>query len=292
MNIKQLQSIILNKNLYNNFNNKLIFIEEDEYLEKLIINVIANTYESEIHYAIDFTDIVDDLSATGLFASNNIYILRNVNYFIKNPKELLKLRLTPNNILILIYNNIDNKSEFYELFQKDICLFPKLNLDQYVSIIQKNYSLSKENCKTLLEIVDYNSQRVFSELNKIDILSKSNNKNINDVFIESLNDGLIYKDNTKEYSDWVDAIVKKDFKESIICANKISKIDDDTMRLINMLHETYKSFLISPPVKFKVDKDELIKNIDFVHSCEMGIKNGYIEEDFVRNYLMIKPILN
>ena len=43
MNIKQLQSIILNKNLYNNFNNKLIFIEEDEYLEKLIINVIANS---------------------------------------------------------------------------------------------------------------------------------------------------------------------------------------------------------------------------------------------------------
>ena len=115
---------------------------------------------------------------------------------------------------------------------------------------------------------------------------------LNETFEESINNGLIFKDNVKEYDDWVDAIVKKDYKEAISCADKISKIDDDTMRLINMLHETYKSFLISPPTRIKYSEKELMKNIDFVHSCEMGIKNGFIEEEFVRNYLMINLILS
>ena len=292
MQIKELQKLILDKKLYNQFNNKLVFLEDDEYLEKLIINLIANTYQCEVHYEIDFTDIVNDLSATGLFATNSIYILRNPSYFMKKPEELLKLKISTNNILILIYNTVDTKSKFYELLNKDIVYFPKLNKEQFESIIQKNYPLNSSNIKKLLEITDSNSLRVFSELNKIDILSKTNNRDINEIFEESIANGLIYKDNTKEYSDWVDAIIKKDFVEAINCANKISKIDDDTMRLINMLHETYKSFLISPPTRIKFSKEELINNIDFVHSCEMGIKNGFIEEEFVRNYLMINLILN
>ena len=292
MQIKDLQKIILDKKLYNKFNNKLVFIEEDEYLEKLIIKLIANTYKSEIHYEIDFTDIVNDLTSSGLFASNNIYIVRNANYFLKKPEELLKLRISSNNILILIYNTIDIKSNFYKLLEKDIVYFPKMNLNQFITLIQKNYQLNTQNCKTLLEITDYNSLRVFSELNKIDILSITRGKDINEVFEGSITNGLIYKDNTREYSDWVDAIIKKDFVEAINCSNKISKIDDDTMRLINMLHETYKSFLVSPPTRLKFSNQELIKNIDFVHSCEMGIKNGFIEEEFVRNYLIINLILN
>lgn len=292
MQIKELQKIIIDKKLYNQFNNKLVFIEEDEYLEKLIINLIANTYNCEIHYEIDFSDIVNDLSATGLFATNSIYIIRNANYFIKKPEELLKLRVSNNNILILIYDEIDTTTRFYELLNRDIVRFPKLNLEQFAGIIQKNCNLNINNIKRLLEITDSNSLRVFSELNKIDILSKTNNRDINEIFEESVANGLIYKDNTREYSEWVDAIIKKDFVESMNCANKISKIDDDTMRLINMLHETYKSFLISPPTRIKYENKDLIKKIDFVHSCEMGIKNGFIEEEFVRNYLMINLILN
>jgi DNA polymerase III delta subunit len=215
-----------------------------------------------------------------------------MTYFINNPQAFLKLRVSKNNFLILIYDSIDTKSYFYELLSRDICHFPKLNLQQFISIINSITPLNTKNCETLLEITDYNSKRVFSELNKIDILSKINKKDVNEVFEESLKDGLIYRDNTKEYNEWIDAIIKKDFKEAIDCGNKISKIDDDTMRLIHTLHENYKTLLISGSTRIKYSKQELIDKIDFVHSCEMGLKNGYLEEEFVRNYLMINLILN
>lgn len=292
MNVKELQQLILNKNLYNHFNNKLIFIEEDEYIEKLIIKLIADTYKSKVHYEIDLADIAKKLNSFDLFATYNIYVLRNCGYFLKNPEKLLEFKISSNNILILIYNEIDKKSKFYELLNKDICRFSKLNFEQLTSIIQKDYPLTSSNIKKLLEITNSNSMRIFNELDKIKTLSKATNKDINETFEESINNGLIFKDNVKEYDDWVDAIVKKDYKEAISCADKISKIDDDTMRLINMLHETYKSFLISPPTRIKYSEKELMKNIDFVHSCEMGIKNGFIEEEFVRNYLMINLILS
>lgn len=292
MLINELKDNIISKQIYENYNNKLVFVAKDDYILKIIINLLLTNYNAIYHYCLDLNEIINSLSSKDLFSRNKIYVIKNTNYFIKNPEKLLSLKITKNNILILLYDDINTNNEFYKLLKDNICYFPKLNLIQLKSIIKNKIDLNDENCEILCNITNFNSNRILNEINKLYILNYIDKEDVNLLFLKSLNEGLIYIENNQEYNYWVDSIYKKNFKESIKIANKISQIDDDIFRLINLLYELYKSQLVSPSTKNNYSNKELINNLNFLHNIEMNIKEGKIEEEFVKNYIMINLILN
>ena len=292
MLINELKENIISKQIYDKYNNKLVFVVKDDYILKIILKLLLTNYNAIYHYCLDLKEIIDNLSSKDLFLKNKVYVIKNVNYFIKNPEKLLSLKITKNNILILLYDDININSEFYNLLKDNIYYFSKLNLNQLKTIIKNKIDLNDENCEILCNITDFNSDRILNEINKLNILNNINKEDINLLFLKSLKENLIYIENNQEYNYWVDSIYKKNFKETIEIANKISQIDDDIFRLINLLYELYKSQLISPSTKRNYSKKELVNNLNFLHDIEMNIKEGKIEEEFVRNYIMINLILN
>lgn len=292
MSINELKENIMSKQIYDKYNNKLVFVVKDDYILKIILKLLLTNYNAIYHYCLDLKEIIDNLSSKDLFSKNKVYVIKNVNYFIKNPEKLLSLKITKNNILILLYDDININSEFYNLLKDNIYYFSKLNLNQLKTIIKNKIDLNDKNCEILCNITDFNSDRILNEINKLNILNNINKEDINLLFLKSLKENLIYIENNQEYNYWVDSIYKKNFKETIEIANKISQIDDDIFRLINLLYELYKSQLISPSTKRNYSKKELVNNLNFLHNIEMNIKEGKIEEEFVRNYIMINLILN
>ena len=292
MSINELKENIMSKQIYDKYNNKLVFVVKDDYILKIILKLLLTNYNAIYHYCLDLKEIIDNLSSKDLFSKNKVYVIKNVNYFIKNPEKLLSLKITKNNILILLYDDININSEFYNLLKDNIYYFSKLNLNQLKTIIKNKIDLNDKNCEILCNITDFNSDRILNEINNLNILNNINKEDINLLFLKSLKENLIYIENNQEYNYWVDSIYKKNFKETIEIANKISQIDDDIFRLINLLYELYKSQLISPSTKRNYSKKELVNNLNFLHNIEMNIKEGKIEEEFVRNYIMINLILN
>ena len=115
MSINELKENIMSKQIYDKYNNKLVFVVKDDYILKIILKLLLTNYNAIYHYCLDLKEIIDNLSSKDLFSKNKVYVIKNVNYFIKNPEKLLSLKITKNNILILLYDDININSEFYNL---------------------------------------------------------------------------------------------------------------------------------------------------------------------------------
>lgn len=193
---------------------------------------LTNTY---------LTDIINDASSMSLFDDKKIIIVNNSYIFTGTTKKALEQDTTilenylnninDNTILIFIINNdkLDERKKITKLTKK-IGIVKEFNNIDNISLVKelfKDYSISTDNIKYLLERVGDDTTLLATEIDKIKIY-KDTDKNITKDDITNLISKSLEVNNFK----LIDAIINKNKNEAILLYQDRIKLNEEPIAII------------------------------------------------------------
>lgn len=310
MEITTIQKQIKDKSV----NNFYIMSGEEIAVQDIYIKKIAECKQLNILRADTIAEITVKLNNKAFISSSYCYIVHNDNDFLKAENSWDKvISSIGNNILILIYDNIDKRSKFYKRFINDIAVFEHLGEDILIKYIQKQIDLSVNNCKMLIDICEYDYSRILLEIDKIfqfkDYDFDADDKMADKAFIQLVNDGTIYRPPKDAIFDLVDSICRGNIDKSYQLYEDCKAINESPLAIISVLYNNMKQMLqvqscnnsdiakstglTSWQIMQAKDKigaysiRELVNALKVIQKTEQAIKTGEIEQDMAIDYIML-----
>lgn len=308
MEITTIQKQIKDKSV----NNFYIMSGEEIAVQDIYIKKIAECKQLNILRADTIAEITVKLNNKAFISSSYCYIVHNDNDFLKAENSWDKvISSIDNNILILIYDNIDKRSKFYKRFINDIAVFEHLGEDILIKYIQKQIDLSVNNCKMLIDICEYDYSRILLEIDKIQQYKYDVpiNMSYDEVFRQLVNDGTIYKPPKDAIFDLVDSVCRGQIDKSYLLYEDCKAINENPLAIISVLYNNMKQILqvqscnnsdiakstglTNWQIMQAKDKigaysiRELVNALKVIQKTEQAIKTGEIEQDIAIDYIML-----
>ena len=310
MEITTIQKQIKDKSV----NNFYIMSGEEIAVQDIYIKKIAECKQLNILRADTIAEITIKLNNKAFISSNYCYIIHNDNDFLKAENSWDKvISSIGNNILILVYDNIDKRSKFYKRFINDIAVFEHLGEDILIKYIQKQIDLSVNNCKMLIDICEYDYSRILLEIDKIfqfkDYDFDTDDKMADKAFIQLVNDGTIYRPPKDAIFDLVDSVCRGQIDKSYLLYEDCKAINESPLAIISVLYNNMKQMLqvqscnnsdiakstglTNWQIMQAKDKigaysvRELVNDLKVIQKTEQAIKTGEMEQDMAIDYIML-----
>lgn len=281
----------------------LLFTGEETTLQSVYINEIVKKNNQTKTYSDDLVSIINKLGNKQYNGKGTCYVIRNCKDFQKNEDlwQSLSSRISSSNFIIFIYDNIDKRSKFYKDL-KDITVdFEKMTTAQLTNVLTKKYNLNEENAIKLTELCNNDYGRILLELDKLKCLTIT--RDINEVFIEAIENDLIYQEINDTSFKLVDAILGFRYKDTFQLLNELKRFEDAPLKLIGLLYSSFKNLLMlyskeKPNINYYImqqlskhkgqhNPEELIDKLRFIQKIESGIKLGEVEMEFSLDYLIV-----
>lgn len=308
MEVADIQKQIKQKKL----NSIYIFTGEEIEVQRIYINKIIEVSNLPLIKVNSVTSIFSKLTQKSFIIKNNIYLIYNDIEFATNADAYEKTaNSVGNNIIILVYSDIDKRCLLYKKHGNDIVDFKLLSDDLLIKYIQKNIDLSENNCKSLIRICESNYNRILLEIDKIKAYKQSlpYNIDVNSVFLDLLLDGTINRVMHDDIFELCDSISSGYIDNSIKLYNQYKAINDNPMALISVLYTNIKQMLQVQSCNSKdISKStglngwqirqiqqrigaysdtELINAMRLLQKVESGIKSGLFESDWAMDYVLV-----
>lgn len=207
--------------------------------------------------------------------------------------------------LIVVCNGISKESK--EIFDQFIVNMPKLedwHIKDYVYTIADG--VDKRKLDWLISICNKDIYRIDSELSKLSLFSKKERDSVFEMFA---NDGMFSDLSDLVVFDLTNAIIKRDVKAVGEVLEDIKNFDCEPLGVNTILVNSFRNILsiqlsVNPTAE-KLNmksnqfyalkkscgyysKEQLIKIYDIVTSAEYQMKNGYISNDKLIEYMIVK----
>lgn len=308
MEVADVQKQIKQKNL----NSIYIFIGEEIEVQRIYINKIIEVSDLPLIKAESVSSIYVKLTQKSFVSKDNIYLIYNDVEFATNANAYEKIvNLVGNNIIILVYSDIDKRCSLYKKHGNDIVDFKPLSDDLLIKYVQKNIDLSENNCKSLIKICESNYSRILLEIDKIKAYKQSlpYNIDVNSVFLDLLLDGTINRVMHDDIFELCNNISGGYIDNSIKLYNQYKSLNDNPMTLISVLYTNMKQMLQVQSCNSKdiskstgltgwqisqiqkrigaYSNDELINAMRLLQKVESGIKSGLFESDWAMDYILV-----
>ena len=271
MDIKLLKNDILT----NNIPNFLIFLEEEPALSKQYIQHISSTLNKPYKYYDTADEVIYDTSTN--LREDFVYIIYNDNKVLKNENYVKELSSIDRNIIV-VFSDIDKKSDFYKNNKKYIVAFEKLDLYSILAYAQKLCKVNKVNIEQeklirLIENCDCCLGCVMNELDKIFILGQENSN----ILVDYMNkNGFPDYRKTNVYS-FVNKVLSRD-KTMFV---DLMKIDESPVGIIYLIYNNARKRLIdtrNPLYGFIMQKCFEVYN---------GIIDGSMSDEYALKYMVV-----
>lgn len=279
----------------------IIFVEtKDNFISNQYITRIATLTNKEIQYV-----GLNDLGyANDMFGVDNTLKVVHIDTlsvntdFLKNQKDLY-----------IVCNLVDKKTkELYNDYIIDIPVLTKDNITEYV--YSKLSNVDKSDIDWLLNICQYNINRLQKEVDKILLFKSEQQKQI----FKQFKKDLIF-DDLSEYGvfDIVNAVVRKDVNKLKPALKDIHKIDANEMGFLTLLFNNFLNVIkvqlsngqCSPEslglsdkqfnaIRYscgKYDKTQLLNIFELLSGIDKRIKTGELPITILIDYLIVE-ILN
>ena len=283
----------------------------DIYVQKLCAignyNIVKNIEQVK--------DIYARIKNKGLLDTKpNIFIIKDDKSFTTSSDSVFEQfktdNILKNNILILIYTNIDKRGKFYKTFEDDIVVFDYLSDDILTKYIRKDLNINSDRCLTLIDICERNYNRILLEIDKIKNLISATGLTDEQAFDLGLEQNLFTLPPEGQVYDLVNAILDRNIQDTYYLYKQHILRGDNDLALLSLLYNNMRSLLqvqlcngsknitnltgltgwqiknLTPYVN-AYSTDELIKNLNTIKYCENSAKNGAIEPNMIIDYLLI-----
>jgi DNA polymerase III delta subunit len=307
MDLLTLKSDIINKKI----NNFYCFIGEEQIVMDLYIDKIIKLSGKAKAKVDAVSDIFSRLTMTSMVDTSKCYIIVNDSEFLKQEKvwdDLASGYTYGENIIILVYYNLDKRGKFYKQLKDRIVEFEKMSAEVIAKHIGKDsgmitsYALDFANrCNCLYGVV-------LNELDKLMLYASINKLDINKAYAQAVESDLIYTSPQDVVFKLVESVCLRVKLKSYELLAEYKHIEENALPLISLLYNNFRAVLLvqsctdkdigkttgltgwqiknasSKTGKYSID--ELIEILRTLQWTEQGIKSGKIENQIAIDYIL------
>lgn len=298
-----------------------VFTGEEIEVMNIFVRKIAEVAKATICRADTLSSIFSKLQNRSMLSIKNCFVIRDDKEYLSTEDVWIKLEneeLQNDNIVILLYSDIDKRSKFYKHSKDIIVEFNALTDENLKREIQKRIQLSDRNCAELIDVSEHSLGIILNEIDKIksygaglnsipaDTLEKSR---YDKFFIELLDDGTIHQPPRDVIWDFVDAVLLRQRNKAFGLLQEALDYGNPVLTLISVLYKDTKQLLQVQGCKsddvsastglsgwdIKRAKPrcgryairELVDAMYLIRNTEKGIKSGSIDESLAIEYILV-----
>ena len=265
-------------------------------------------------------NMIDDCETFSLFDDKKVVIADNANMFssqTSKDSEIIEKYLNNINsktILIFIVHNekIDSRKKITKLLTKNgkILEFNNdINPENIVKNLLKDYKISYQNIKLLIDRVGNNPLILQKEIEKLKLYKENNEINENDII------NVTTKKIETDIFKLIDSIVKKDKEKALEIYHEMLKINEEPLKIVIMLANQFRimyqskellmkgysekdiaSTLQIHPYRVKLaiqnsrvyDSKTLLKYLNDLADIDLNIKTGNVSKELALELFILK----
>lgn len=307
MTLFELQKNIKQQNLPN----FLIFTGTEYAIIELYLDMIAKRGNLEKISLSTASQIVQKQKIVSIIKSNCLYVCRYDFDFLKKEKDWSYInKSVGNNILILVYTNLDKRGKFYKQFENNIVDFGEQSEDTIKLMLKPKTTLSNESLNRLILGCGKNYSKCILEIDKINILSNIKNITHEQAYNILLKDGTIHEELESKLPEFTNAVLMKNL-QCYQLYNALQKSGESNIVILSWLYNAVRNQLSVQTVqkantestglnyffiKECLDRkgyytvSELLNFLKIIKFCEQGLKNGLLEESILIDYILVNVL--
>lgn len=298
----------------------LIFSGDEWKVQQIYIQQISKAVGKEVQRIDSIVDIYGKLKNRSFVQKPVIYIVRDDKELMQNEKLQQRIeKVLGDNMLILLLTNVDKRTKFYKSHKASICDFERLSDKMLEKYALREISLSKANIQRLIEICEHDYGRILLEIDKIKryvstdrpLFGHGKNSTEEDCCFEMLlADGTIHVPAKDSIFNFVDAVLDRRCNNLFELLQDCYDTGEPTMVMLSVLYNNAKAVLQvqsyegnnlskatgltgwqiknAKPHVNKYSDLELVALLKLIQKCELGIKTGQIEEQYVIEYILAR----
>jgi DNA polymerase III delta subunit len=243
---------------------------------------------------------------------SSCYIIRDDKEYLAQEKiwdTLNSGAVQGDNVIILVYSNLDKRSKFYKHHVDMLTEFEKLIPEVLAKYIKKEIGLDVKKGVQFAELCDCNYSRILLECDKIKHLAAARKCDIEMAYSIAVKEKLIHVEPKDVIFELIDAVCKRQINRSYTLLEELMSINESPLGIISLLYTNFRSMLLVQSagagaditkrtgltgwqVKLAKEKGvhysigELVKAIRTIRETEKGIKTGMIEQVMAIDYIL------
>jgi len=289
-----------------------IFTGEEIAIMNIYIDKIAKIVGSKVKRVDSIGSIFGKLQNQSFMNKPSCYVIRDDKDYLAQEKIWDSLNnglVQGDNIIILVYSDLDKRSKFYKHHADMITEFQKLIPEVLAKYIKREIGLDINKAVKFAELCDCNYSRILLECDKVKHLAQANNINIDQAYDMAIKENLIYTSPKDVIFELVDAVCKRQAVRSYTLLEELMAINENPLGAISLLYTNFRSMLLVQsagagaditkrtgltPWQVKLAKEkgvhynisELVRAIRIIRETEKGIKTGAIEQDMSIEFIL------
>lgn len=312
MTVNDVKSDIRNKSPKNYY----VFTGEEIAVMNIFITKIAEVANANICRADTLGSIYSKMQNKSFLSTRSCFVIRDDKDYLSAEDVWTKLEegtIQNNNIVIMLYTDLDKRSKFYKHIQDRLVVFEALTDENLKREIQKRIALSDKNCMELIDICEHNLGAILNEVDKIIAYSEwSKIDNADNVFELLLKHGTIHQPARDVIWDFVDAVLMRYTNKAFILLDEALEYGNPILTLISVLYRDTKQLLqvqecesgnVSKTTGLsdwdikrarsrfgKYSTPELKTSVRMIRDVEKNIKSGLIEDTMALDYILVSML--
>ena len=289
-----------------------IFTGEEIAIMNIYIDKIAEIMNVKPKRVDSIGSIFGKLQNQSFINKPSCYIIRDDKDYLAQEKIWDSLNngvVQGDNIIILVYSNLDKRSKFYKHHADMLTEFEKLIPEVLAKYIKREIGLDINKAAKFAELCDCNYSRILLECDKIKHLAQANNINIDQAYDTAIRENLIYTSPRDVIFELVDAVCKRQAIRCYALLEELMAVNENPLGIISLLYTNFRSMLLVQsagagaditkrtgltPWQVKLAKEkgvnynigELVAAIRTIRETEKGIKTGAIEQQMAIDYIL------
>ena len=308
MEVLDVRQQIRNKSVDNFY----IFIGEEAEVQRQYVKKLAEIGGCKIVRLDTIADLYNQ-RVTSLVKQRFCYVIMNDVDMIKNERAWggnALYKVLGNNMLILQFSNLDNRSAFYKQNESKVVEFKFLPETILLRYLRRDTKLSLPYSKKLIEICENDYSRILLEIDKIKRYAEIKQITQDEALRYLVENDIIYVPAKDRVFDFVNAVASGQISKAFELLNACRASDEPTLIMISLLYAQIRKILQVQGCKAKdiaqntglkdwevrntknfcgvYSNYELVSAMKLLREVEKGIKVGLITEDVSMDYLLIK----
>ena len=297
-----------------------VFTGDELEVMNIFVKKIADVSGANINRADTLSSIFSKMQNKTFLSTKTCYVIRDDKEYMSAEDIWPRIEsgeLQNDNIIIMLYSDIDKRSKFYKHSQDRIVTFEALTDENLKREIQKRIALSDKNCSILIDICEHNLGIILNEIDKIrNYISgdRPDGKSMtyDQSFEQLLNDGTIHQPARDCIWDFVDAVLMRKKKRAFGLMEEALEFGNPVLTMISVLYKDTKQLLqvqgcqssdVSKSTglsgwdikraKGRINKfsnGELVSAMKIIRNAEKDIKSGNIEEYIALDYILVNML--
>lgn len=289
-----------------------IFTGEEVAIRDIYIQKIADTSGLPIVRADSLKSVMHRITNKSMLTTANVYVITDDKEYLKEDKiwkEFEEGKRQQENIIIMVYNQIDKRSKFYKQCKNSFTEFAKLSSRVLAGYIKNDIGLDTNMGLQLAEQCENNYSIIKLECDKINHLAKANEISIEQAYGIAVREDIVYTPPKDNVFELVNAICDRYPSRSFKLGEEYIEVDGGPFGVITLLYTNMRAMLLvqgaagsknisettgltngqiygASQRTNKYTMQELVYNIRLIRETEKKIKIGELDVAMALPYLI------